>query len=252
MLRKLFLKYTDGVIVSPRKEGELRFYAYLDKTFDFLFQAKRNNEILRKFNKKEFLAFLAGFFDAEGSVVKRKLGKNVRYELKIGNTNRKILEIIKEKLEGIGIKSEIYTYCRKGRYHYLGDTKIVSKKSYYVLEIKRNKDVLNLLRLLKLKHKEKIARKNEAIEFLTKKNIINNYYFSLLYNRLSSLTRPKSVKEFAITNNLNYFTALSYLLHNRKREFIKKIGGKYIISKKGKDFINFYENALKSSPLHHG
>ena len=142
------------------------------------------------------------------------------------------------------ISAGIYRYSRSGRYHYLNDRKIINKKEYYMLEIRRKNDVLTFLKILNIKHPEKVERKEEAIQFFMGKSIVKNYYFSILYNRLISLKKPLTVKEFAKINNLNYFAALSYLRRNVKRGFTQKVGEKYVVSKKGRNFLVFYKNAL--------
>jgi intein-encoded DNA endonuclease-like protein len=247
LLTNIFGKYTDGVICYPDKEKGFRFYAYLDKSFDFLLNAKENVEIVKNFKRQEFLTFLSGFFDAEGSIVKRAFRKSLRYEVKIGNTNKQILEIIQQQLREMKINASIYRYSRSGKYHYLKGRKIINKKEYYMLEIKRKNDVLTLLKILDIKHPEKVERKKEAIQFLMGEDVVKNYYFSTLYYRLISLKKLLTVKEFANANGLNYYAALSYLRHNNKRGFIQRIGKKYVISEKGKDFLIHYTNALNLS-----
>ncbi|MBL7117842.1 MAG: hypothetical protein ISS94_03560 [Candidatus Syntrophoarchaeum sp.] len=249
----IFKKHTEGIIVSKDEKKGFRFVAYLDKDFDFLLKIKENTELIRNF-KDEFLAFLTGFFDADGCIAKSKrLRRGLRYEIKIGNTNKELLEIIKEKLRVLEITSNVHLYNKKGKCHYLYGKKIVSRKNYYMLEISRREHVIKLLRMLDLKHEEKIARKMEAIKFLTsKQHIVNNYYHSTLYKRLCSLQKLLTVKEFAIKNNLTYYAALDYLLRNTKRGFIEKRGKRYVVNEKGKKFIVFYENCLKeleSQPL---
>jgi len=247
LLKKLFSKYTDGIVIRPRNKDELRFYAYLDRSFDFLIKKKEQIELIKEFNQNEFLSFLAGFFDAEGCIVKGKHRKSLRCVIKIGNTNKEILEIIKDKLENLGIYPKLYLYSKAGKYHYYDGRNFINRKPYYVLEIGRKEEILKLLSKLNLKHEEKIVRKIWAIKFLTCENIVDNYYFSLLYQRLRSLRSTIKIKNFAQKNSLKYPIALMYLLHNVKRGFIQKEGKKYIVSGKGKDFIEFYEKALKKN-----
>jgi intein-encoded DNA endonuclease-like protein len=157
LLVDVFRNHTDGIVCYPDNKKGFRFYAYLDNSFDFLIEAKNNLESIKNFDNEEFLSFLAGFFDAEGCIVKRKDKKSLRYLIKIGNTNKQILEIIKEKLKEFGIHANLYKYCDKEKYFH--------KKNYYALEIGRKKDVINFLRLVNMKHPEKIERKKEALEF---------------------------------------------------------------------------------------
>ncbi len=164
LLVNTFSKYTDGIVWYPDEKKGFRFYAYLDKSFDFLITMKKNVNLIKNFSDEEFLAFLAGFFDAEGSIVKRRWKNGLRHEIKIGNTNKEVLEIIKNKLDELGINSKIYTYkSRKGKFHYLCGRKIINRKDYHILEVVRNESILNLLKMLKLRHEEKIERKRQAI-----------------------------------------------------------------------------------------
>ncbi|MDI6798513.1 MAG: LAGLIDADG family homing endonuclease [Candidatus Aenigmarchaeota archaeon] len=159
LLVDVFKEYSDGVICSTDEKRGFRFCAYLDKSFDFLLKAKEDIEIIKEFNEEEFLSFLAGFFDAEGSLINRKHRNSRRWVAKIGNTNRRILEIIKKYLEKIGIISNIYLYSRKGKRHDYFNRRIINRKDYYVLEISRKKDCIKLLQLLPIKHPEKLERK---------------------------------------------------------------------------------------------
>ena len=168
LLVKTFSKHTDGIVWYLDDKKGFRFYAYLDKSFEFLLKAKRDVKIIDKFDGKEFLAFLAGFFDAEGCIVKTTRKAKLRYEVKIGNTKREILEIIRKKLEKLEINSKIFLYKRKGEYNFYNGRKIAYKKPYFVLEIKRKHDMVKFLKKVPISHLEKLERKREAIDFLTK------------------------------------------------------------------------------------
>ncbi len=166
-----FRKYTDGVIVSKDEKRGLRFCSYVNNTFGFLIEVKRNVEIIKDFNQNMFLSFLAGFFDAEGCIVKSKHRKKLRCVIKIGNTNKEILEIIKERLEELQLHPKIYLYSRPGKYHYQKGRKIINRKSYYMLEVCRKEEILQLLNRLELKHEEKINRKSWAIDYISPTNL---------------------------------------------------------------------------------
>ena len=162
----LYKKYTTGVIVSKDKNKGFRFCAYINNSFKFLLDVKKNNEIVNDLGIIPFLEFLAGFFDAEGSIVKSRHRKNFRCVVKIGNTDKELLNIIKNKLETLSIYPKIYCYSKAGRYHYYKGKNIINRKAYYMLEINKRNEILQLFKILNLKHKEKIARKNWALNFL--------------------------------------------------------------------------------------
>lgn len=163
LLVNTFEKHTDGINWYPDPKKGFRFSAYLDKSFDFLILVKRNVDIIRKFNKKEFLAFLAGFFDAEGCITEKRKKFPI---IKIGNTNKAILDIIKEKLEELGTNSHLYLYSKKKKYHFYNGRKIFYRKPYYMIEIGRKEHVRKLLGMLEIRHAEKIERKNWALDLL--------------------------------------------------------------------------------------
>ncbi len=159
--------YTTGVLTTIDKTKGYRFVAYVNNSFNFLLKIKRDTRILNRLNINNFLYFIAGFFDAEGSIVKRKHRKSIRCVLKIGNTDLNLLNIIKKKLEFLKFNPKIYLYSKKGKYHDYHNNCIINRKNYYMLEINRKDEVLRLLKILDLKHKEKISRKKWAIDFLT-------------------------------------------------------------------------------------
>jgi len=78
--------------------------------------------------------YIAGFFDGEGSVCAQRAGNNVHFKLDISNTNKEVLEKIKEFLDNQGIKSSLYT-----RKLYEG------RKQAYDLVICNKKDILEVL-----------------------------------------------------------------------------------------------------------
>lgn len=82
-------------------------------------------------------------------------------------TKKKVREIIKDKLEELDFHPRIYLYSKEGKYHYHNNKIVINRKAYYMLEIFRDKEMLNLFNQLNLKHEEKIIRKNWAINLLT-------------------------------------------------------------------------------------
>jgi len=115
LLVDVFKKHTDGVICYWDKKKGFKFCAYLDSSFEFLLEARKELEIIKNFDREEFLSFLAGFFDAEGSIVKRKRRKTIRYAIEITNTNKRILELIKERLSEFGVCANLYKSSSKGK-----------------------------------------------------------------------------------------------------------------------------------------
>jgi len=165
LLVETFGEHTDGIDWYPDPEKGFRFTAYLDKSFDFLIAVKRNVELIRNFSRQEFIAFLAGFFDAEGCIViKNKRRKSKSLSVKIGNTNKSILEIIKEMLHDVGIESRVYLYSKKGKYHDYRDRRFINRKDYYVLEVARKHDYEKLLQEMPIRHLEKIVKRDQLLK----------------------------------------------------------------------------------------
>lgn len=162
----LYKKYTTGAIVLKDKNKGFRFCAYINNSFKFLLDVKKDNKIIKKLKIEPFLSFLAGFFDAEGCIVKSKHRNSLRCTIKIGNTDRELLGIIKDKLEKLNIYTKIYLYSKKGKYHFYNNKRIINRKPYYMLELNKKNEILQLLNILNLKHKDKIARKSWALNFL--------------------------------------------------------------------------------------
>jgi len=164
LLIDTFSKHTDAVIHYRDEERGFRFYAYLDKSFDFLIEVKRNVEIIKEFDQSEFLSFLAGFFDAEGCISKKKRKNSFRYEVTISNTNKRILEIIYERLKEFDINSGICSSTHKGEYHSYNGKNVINRKDCYNLTVWRKNDILKFLHILDIRHEEKIKRKVECLK----------------------------------------------------------------------------------------
>lgn len=86
------------------------------------------------------------------------------------------------------------------------------------------------------------THKENRKKFLT--YILHNYYFTILFKRLNSLMKSKTVKKFALESNLKEKTARMYLLRNLKRGFVEKTKGGYKISEKGRKFLSLYKRSF--------
>jgi hypothetical protein len=106
----------------------------------------------------KFLSFLAGFFDAEGSIYYHRKGKGGSFELAISNTNEAVLDWIRILIGKLGYYSKLDTFNQKeDRLGYSLEGKISR------LVIWRRVDVLRVLRILRIKHGEKVERARAAI-----------------------------------------------------------------------------------------
>jgi len=82
--------------------------------------------------------YIAGFFDADGSITFHKKKSNIYPEIIIGNTNKKVLESIKN-LAGLG-------YIIKTNQHKRKSSGIKSQKVLWFYTIGRQKDIRKFLK----------------------------------------------------------------------------------------------------------
>lgn len=125
----------------------------LDSSFMFLFGL--NYEGIRRFadQRNLFLSFVAGFFDAEGSIYFHRKSKRLAPECSITNTNHKLLKLIQECLSLNGIHSKLDRRRSRGRVNEIGASVDVLD-----LRIWRFDDVMLFLKQLPLRHPEKNAK----------------------------------------------------------------------------------------------
>jgi hypothetical protein len=110
LFRQLFAKH--GPIYEYPKPSQLSGYEWaldcdLDSSFEFLAQSKTDvSEYIH--TPDLFMSFLAGFFDAEGSVYYHKKRKGGAFELVIANTDEGLLRKVAEELSrrGFALKLE--------------------------------------------------------------------------------------------------------------------------------------------------
>lgn len=164
LFRSLFERY--GPIYEYPHQARLTGFEWsldcdLGKSFAFLLNVKESARIVLE-DRNLFLDFLAGFFDAEGSIYYHDKGLRESFELSITNTNLPLLRDIGLRLE------------RLGAVHVLQEQRLDREKLnargianpgefVWRIIIWRHSDVNYLLRLLPLRHPEKMAKKNIAL-----------------------------------------------------------------------------------------
>jgi len=161
------------VLVFPSKNKTFESYMWqiytnLDDSFSFLLPENRERYIreLKNTNEKVFLSFLAGYADAEGSLLIKKIRDNLQYCFRLGSENVMLLETIKSKLLKLGFRPILYRGFKRGHYRYVKAIKIAYAKNYYMLEVFRKDDVKSLLLSLPLKHTEKLDKKNLILRMI--------------------------------------------------------------------------------------
>ncbi|MFH0829934.1 MAG: LAGLIDADG family homing endonuclease [Candidatus Aenigmatarchaeota archaeon] len=144
--------------------------ADLDNSFDFLLLENRKRLIseLVESERNVFLSFLAGYFDAEGSLLVKKIRENLQCCMRIGTENKTLLGRIKRQLREQGFNPILYRIFRRGDGRDTHGVSIRYSKDYFALEIFRKADVRRMLELLPLRHPEKTAKKELILEIIGK------------------------------------------------------------------------------------
>jgi len=164
LFKELFEEYGRIWEGGPYEDGSIQVEAFLDESFEFMIDARdKMNELPQ--DKEEFLAFLSGFIDAEGSffITQQKA------KFALGNYDQELLEKLKERLEELGIKpTKIHLNDKK----YIIEGKYERKDSYKLFQINRKDCLLKLIELISpyTKHKGKIKQMEKVKENISKRN----------------------------------------------------------------------------------
>jgi len=168
-LKWLFCPYGHALI-RPRESEfagfEWTFQVDLDESFSFLLEFRRT---LPKwiFRGTHFLCFLAGFFDAEGSI-SLKENSLLRFEISLTNSDLELLETIMAKMRRLGFSLHLYR----------------NKNSVYHLRVWRQDKVKELPKALPLRHPEKVSKARLA---LSRSRVITTGNYSGLVNKWDEL-----------------------------------------------------------------
>src|SRR3989344_1409087 len=156
LMKELFENY--GYIKSYPFENRADQYAwnitaYLHETFDFLkAQLKFIPEWINK-DKLLFISFLAGLVDTDGFITLN--GKRPRLGISI--TNKSLLNSIKIILKIIDYHPTL-TFKKNDESHF-------GEKRMWLLNLSRVHEVLSLIKILPLKHKEKANKKELILKY---------------------------------------------------------------------------------------
>ena len=121
----------------------------------------------------EFLAFLAGFFDAEGSLFLHQKSSGPAPEANISNTDRDVLVYLASGLSSLGICSKLSLSNRE-----LGESGFYSIQPLWRLDIWRFESVSGLVHVMRLRHAEKVAKASLAVRFVAPISRAENYALS--------------------------------------------------------------------------
>lgn len=140
-------------------------YGYFNNSFRFLLPKPQTilTEILR--NNKRFFAFLAGYTDAEGSLIAYPNRKYIGFIYSLGSEDFGILSGISEKLSKMGYHPLLRLKNKEGtkiNNPYLGSYRIT--KDLWSLELRRKGEVLTLIQQLPLRHTENLRKRKLMLE----------------------------------------------------------------------------------------
>ena len=124
----------------------------LDVSFDFLLPKPQVGDI-ESLSDDCFVAFLAGFFDAEGSIYLHWKRYGYSPELNVTNTNDELLTLIARRLTQMGFNPTLKRASQREGRGWEMPSGII-----FQLNIWRFAEVLSLLRTLSLRHPEKVAK----------------------------------------------------------------------------------------------
>jgi hypothetical protein len=161
LFENLFSPY-GHVLRYPRRaqlvEYEWNLECDLDQSFSFLL-SKPSPVVLEHFSRDEFLAFFAGVFDAEGTIYLHRKRFGAGFELCLTNRDLSLLGVISKRLATSGyhpvIDSRTQGPFRLG-YYKEGEVSRVS--------IVRKVEVCGLLSDVRLRHQEKIRKRNFVLK----------------------------------------------------------------------------------------
>jgi len=160
LIDKLFKKYGYVRIDPPDKNGRIQVCVNLNESFNFLL--KKRDEIERWIisNDKYFLAFLAGYTDAEGCIFTNDKGSSFR----IRSYDKNILKCSEEKLRSLGI-SDVEFGLEKRK------EKLSNKE--WRLGVYTKKSLLKLFNLIEnfMQHEKRKRDLEKAKKSIIKRNI---------------------------------------------------------------------------------
>lgn len=160
LIEEVFGKYGRFKATITKNKTSMRIVADLDlSTFDFLLTSKED-KIPKWINEDNFLHYLSGLIDADGSLILRKSGKYFQYIIRLCGEEAFLMKSIKEKLEGMKIHVSLYKNFDKGTERLWNNKIMRYNKDYYCLDIYRKEESIDLIQSLHIKHPEKLIKKD--------------------------------------------------------------------------------------------
>lgn len=166
LITKLFKPYGRVWISGPNKKGATQIECSINESFSFLLEKRDKIDKWILEDNNYFIAFLAGFTDAEGSIFINS--GTACYSL--GNYNATILFQIRNKLVQMGI--ECPTVRKDNTKGYIDKDGYIRNQDYFQLSIHRKFYLLELFKLIYpyLRHARKIEDTRKAIKSIQWRN----------------------------------------------------------------------------------
>ena len=126
----------------------------LDRSFEFLLE-KPSMQDLDSLTPSEILSFLAGIFDAEGTIYLHRKGFGAGFESSIANGDSHLINLISKWLGALGFHPSVESAAQDPfRLGYLSEGMILRVSLF------RKSEVCNFLGIISLRHKEKISKRD--------------------------------------------------------------------------------------------
>jgi len=164
LFKNLFGRYANvGMCPEYKKYAQTfawRVFVDLDASFSFLIKKPEFIDSRILSSKDLFLAFLAGYTDAEGSIIVSPNCGRIVFYFRICSEDFGLLRDIHKKLCEMGYRPRLAIDKKKGTDS--GFSKL--KTDYWRLELCRKEEVIWLMQRLPVKHSEKIRKKDLVLE----------------------------------------------------------------------------------------
>jgi LAGLIDADG-like domain len=155
LFENLFSPYTH-VSRYPRRAklvgSEWTLECDLENSFEFLLSKPTISE-LETWNASLFLAFLAGLFDAEGSVLLHKKGERRSPEVALINSDKNLIDFLLSRLGRLGFSAHVYWTKQKEDRNGINGNSNSGR-----VAICKFDEVLEFLGRVHLRHPERIAK----------------------------------------------------------------------------------------------
>ncbi len=172
LVRDTFKRY-GNVLIYPIKNTlggyQTHVSVELDNSFAFLLPENRKKSIFNLNRTNEFLSFLAGFIDSDGSIIIRKTGQYFQFVIRVFGQDLRLLSFIRDRLIQLRFKPFIGRTFKAGSLRKKNNIVLRYNKDYFTLDITNRPDVIRLLGTLPIRHKEKIDRRELLLKIYRSK-----------------------------------------------------------------------------------